>query len=314
MIRLFTRIAVLTTLLTACGKPSTDNYEVMWGVHTMARSANLLNLKPRQSVEVCTDASDRLAAAHDAIRKWATALGRWGHFTLNPCNSNSTVKINILPGNQVGLNYFTANPGRIFIQSNATGKFMSAIMLHEFGHSFGMCDQYSGGGGCSNHSSPRKENSEVMGATSANKQTLTPGDIEGVRKAASAIRTEAAIAWEQYLAANPPPQGSGPNTGGSTPTASEVFAAVSLNDNETLSLAISVPAGASKVALCQGSAATCQEGGSGNIQLRAIGSRNGRDLYKADSISSNQQTEVNFVASFTEQSTPKTKRFKAKKN
>ena len=111
---------VLIALLTfACRQPQTDRSTVKWGVHQMGPNANILNLLPNQTLEVCAPNDEWISAAKSAVQQWATAIGRWGYFEIKPCNSSANVKITMSGFDQAGLNYFTENPGRIYIQSNA---------------------------------------------------------------------------------------------------------------------------------------------------------------------------------------------------
>ncbi len=169
-----------------------------WGVHPSYSSANLLRLEPDQSVEFCGPTHQHIGYAENGFRQWAEALNRWDHIKVNPCGSKSHQVINLMRSGNLGMNHFTGNPGLIEVSSTATGDFLHALILHELGHSFGLCDQYGNGGTCSNIRSPYLQGSEVMGATNATKRSLTAGDITGAQKAAS-LDTPANRLWTAYL-------------------------------------------------------------------------------------------------------------------
>ena len=277
--------------LTGC-KPFSedDDGQLKWGVHRLARNANILNMLPNQSVEVCADRQDWVAASHEAIQKWATAIDRWGHMKVVNCGQAADLTIRVSPGDMTGLNYFTARPGRILIKSGASGNFLRAISLHEFGHSFGLCDQYkdAGSAGCSDAKSARQENSEVMGATNASKLNLTMGDIEGVRKAASDMSVRANQAWQNYLlnakqksqsgsAANAQPA---PQQQNSALNRKVYASLVTGGAPDRPKLAVSVVEGAS-VAVCkmQFGQKSCTVSSSSSIPMQKVKSANGRDFY-----------------------------------
>lgn len=196
-------LVVIALLTFACQQTDSTRSTVKWGVHQMAPNANILKLLPNQTLEICAPSEEWLTAAKGAVQQWATAIGRWGFFEIKPCNSSANLRINMSGFDQAGLNYFTDNPGRIYIQSSATDNMLRALVLHEYGHSFGMCDQYmdAGSASCSS-TADRQDNSEVMGATSPNKQKLTPGDITGVI-AASKLNIKANTEWNSFLATKP---------------------------------------------------------------------------------------------------------------
>gem|GEM_PF-4771461 len=183
-----------------------------------AQFANIASLRPGESIEFC-GRSDQVAAAESALSKWLTPLGREGHINVNTCNQGSTLRINM-----TGINQCAGSPacnsyqfsygggeqsqlpdGTIEIQSSINGVYLDAIMLHELGHSFGLCDQYPNSHNCSTGST--KSNSEVMGTTDPTKSELTPGDIETVIIAASE-NLRSAEQWEEFersSASNPSP-------------------------------------------------------------------------------------------------------------
>ncbi len=260
--------------LTSCLPQDAQLSRLKWGIHASARNANLLNLLPNQSVEVCAENQESIPASHEAIKKWSEVIGRWGHFKILECGAGADLRINMSGYDATGLNYFTANPGKIFISSSASGNYRKAIILHEYGHSFGLCDQYTdvGSANCSDDRSPRQENSEVMGATNPGKLTLTPGDIEGVRKAASSPIVRSTRVWENYLA----------NQSQTTNSMQSDYYAMIVDTGvaENPKIAVSVPAGSSLTVCPIGFGfGTCDAGSSRALGFVRNQSVNNRDIY-----------------------------------
>ena len=199
-------LGLLALATAACGPVDHGENQsvVKWGMHSYGLRANLLNLLPGQSVEVCAQTNEQLNAAVTAIEKWATVINRWGKFSVKPCGSRSNLVITVQGSSVVGQNQFTANPGRILVMGSASGDFLQAILLHEIGHSWGLCDQYmdAGSASCSSTRSPSQNNNEVMGATSANKLQLTEGDKVGIRTVAN-MDSPANNAWRNHLRMRP---------------------------------------------------------------------------------------------------------------
>lgn len=260
--------------LFSCKSDDKSMSRLKWGIHNSARSANLLNLLPNQSVEVCAENPESIPAAHEAIQKWSSAIGRWGFFKIKECGQGADLRIDMFGYDATGLNYFSANPGKIYISSSSSGNFRKAIILHEYGHSFGLCDQYkdAGSANCSDDRSPRQENDEVMGATYPSKLQLTPGDIEGVRKAASSPIVPSTKVWQSFLANQS-------STGGSD--ANSFFAMVVDGSSvSTPRVAVSVPQGFQLTVCAIGQGfGTCSPGSARQIPFDKVQPINGRDIY-----------------------------------
>jgi hypothetical protein len=313
----------VAAFIQGCKPPTEPESRLQWGVHQSARSANILNLLPNQSVEVCADKQDWVAAGHEAIQKWATAIGRWGHIKIVQCGQTSDLTINLQGFDSTGLNYFTARPGKIFMKSSASGNFLRAIALHEFGHSFGLCDQYkdAGSSNCSDARSERQQNSEVMGATNASKLNLTLGDIEGVRKAASDLSIRANSRWQNYLSnASPNQQNSQPQ---SQPLPQpqtlqrKVFARlVAGSASDRPKLAVSAPAGSS-VAVCryQFGLSSCTSQSSQYLVMQKANQSNGREFYVStqDLAGLNSSGNLIFVVTVKDSAGAKTEKFAIKR-
>lgn len=263
----------LAATLFSCRPTATERSELQWGVHRMARNANILNMLPNQSVEVCADKQDWMTAGQEAIQKWATAIDRAGHLKVVACGQSADLTIKLQGFDSAGLNYFTERPGRIQLRSSATGNLLRALALHEFGHSFGLCDQYkdAGSANCSDAKSERQDNDEVMGATNSSKLNLTMGDIEGVRKAASDLTIKANSQWKNYLLNFKPNQ----NTNRPFYARIEAGSAV-----DSAKIAISIAQGAS-VSICRfaNGLTECSPTSSQAMALQKTQTINGRDIY-----------------------------------
>jgi len=263
-----------------CKPPADAESRLTWGVHQSARSANLLNLLPNQSVEVCADKQDWVAAGQEAIQKWATAINRWGHIKVLNCGQSADLTINMQGFDSTGLNYFTARPGKIFLKSSATGNFLRAVALHEYGHSFGLCDQYkdAGSANCSDARSERQQNEEVMGATNSSKLNLTMGDIEGVRKAASDLSVKANSQWNNYLLNNKNP--SSPSSVSPAVQRKAYASLVSGGPADRPKLAVSVAQGVTfSICKLQTGQADCPANSALALQMQKFSTANGRDFY-----------------------------------
>ena len=308
-----------------CKSSTEAESRLQWGVHQSARSANILNLLPNQSVEVCADKQDWVAAGQEAIQKWATAIGRWGHIKVVQCGQTSDLTINLQGFDSTGLNYFTARPGKIFMKSSASGNFLRAIALHEFGHSFGLCDQYkdAGSSNCSDARSERQQNSEVMGATNASKLNLTLGDIEGVRKAASDLSVRANSRWQNYLSnARPNQQNSQPQPQAQPQQQPQtlqrkVFARlVTGSANDRPKLAVSAPAGSS-VAVCryQFGLSSCTSQSSQYLAMQKANPLNGREFYVStqDLMGLTSTGNLIFIVTVKDSTGAKTEKFAIKR-
>ncbi len=209
MLRIVKIIYLLSVAIVvgSCAPPDAKgkSSRIEWGMLQGGGTANIIGLLPGDSLEFCSSDPADVAGAERATERWATAIGRWGHFQMNKCSSNSTVTINIAKFSSVGLNYWNSRPGRIFVNSGASGDFLNAILLHEVGHSFGLCDQYkdAASAGCSAHRSEQQQNSEIMGATSRSKLELGPGDIEGVNSVAADPEIDSTKTWIDFLKKSP---------------------------------------------------------------------------------------------------------------
>jgi hypothetical protein len=271
--------------LSACGRDIETESNPSWNTHRAARFANLLTLSPNETVELCGPTNEHVAAGVDAIRQWAEPIGRWGHFRVQDCGSGSDLRINIRNSNQyVGLNYLTSNPGLIYTRTGASGNFLKALMLHEIGHSWGLCDQYTDPGreNCATNRPPSP--GEVMGGTNASKIRLTPGDIEGIKAAAGLQDVSINQRWQVYLETLPSrpdsPNTPMPNSFNAAPRQS--FAKLIANRDGNLELLVSGPS-QSRFDVCAYSLAgarppSCAPGSAGFVPAHLQAPHNGRTV------------------------------------
>jgi hypothetical protein len=208
-------LAFFAGLVVSC-KLDPSNSTLTGDLTSIARYANILSLTPGQSLAFC-GREDQIQAAKNGVAKWLAPLGRNGHIKINECGQNSNLTINIVPlsSNRGADSWYYQEydfsgsaklpNGTIEIRQSINGAFLTALILHELGHGFGLCDQYAeksqvdcvGGAGA-----PRQNNNEVMGITTISKQQLTEGDLQALLYRAAPIN-RSAQAWKSFLRENP---------------------------------------------------------------------------------------------------------------
>lgn len=285
--------SILVLSFASCNDPSRGGAasRVKWGQLNGGETANIIGISPGESLEFCSDDPAAVAGAERATEKWSSVIGRWGHFKMNKCGSQSTVKINISGFGQTGLNYWNANPGRIYVNSSATGNFLNAILLHEVGHSFGLCDQYMGAAqaNCSENRMSAQQNSEIMGSTSPSKLEVTGGDIEGVKSVSVDASIDSTSKWIALLKTNPTVNPNG------NPTPGGLFVALDSGSGEgTPKIEISGPKG-QEISLCSASSpseTTCRD--ANKIPVKLDRTSGDVDIYRTvDAVASLSQTQAN---------------------
>lgn len=205
-------VGVVVACLPATSQRSGSRTE--WYLMKNWQQANLLSVLPGQSVSVCTQVAkpEWVPATEWAIEQWARAAGRWGYFKLVPCEEPANLKIRLRyptegEGNPLAMNYYSNKPGVIVIGTGerAKGDYLKAVMLHEIGHSWGLCDMYA-------RSNPEEtcsdigdgvDNSELMGQTDASKLALTGGDAKALLRATTDQSLAANVQWAKVVQANP---------------------------------------------------------------------------------------------------------------
>ncbi len=212
---IFLLLAFLASL-SSC-KISSSESGLRGDLHTgFGTHANIMSLRPGESLEFCGQRQDQIQAAERAVAKWLTPIGRNGHLNINPCNTGSNLRINLTAINRCqgspACNIYRLNlgepdngrfdDGTIEISSQVSGAYLDAMLLHELGHSFGLCDQYTdkASANCVGApGAPRQDNREIMGATDASKQQLTQGDLDALQRAVDANYRSTGD-WQHFLA------------------------------------------------------------------------------------------------------------------
>ncbi len=231
--------------LSGCGpQPGEDggSSSLKWG-HLAYREGGtgwFVNVKPTDKIEVCTkkaappDANFQIADS--SIRKWVKPLGRDKAIQIVKCGEASGTKFKVditlnsndpdCSGSVLGWTMVETGEMHICKSAMSSNSLKTNVTLHEFGHMFGMCDQYSGGVGCDSAHSAKVDNNTIMGNGIDDATDLVQDDIDGINNMAS--RSEFAAtkkAWEDFLkngggtgGGTTPPTGGGttPPTGGGT--------------------------------------------------------------------------------------------------
>jgi hypothetical protein len=282
LVKIITLALFAQVFLMSCNSSANRKTRLKWDLLGQADYANMLSVLPNESVEICSSDQELIDEAKSAIQQWSVAINRWGHFKLNDCGKGSDLRINMVPftptaqENILARNFYWKNPGHIDVLFNITGDFKKAVVLHELGHSFGLCDQYEKEGynpGCSGIGTPRKQNNEIMGATDQTKLKLTDGDIKGALEAATNPQIPFSKPWKEYLdkISGSVQKNSGP-----------IFAmVVDTGTPDQPKIAVSVPKGQNNIAVCflQSGVGTCDIASPRAIPFKKTIDINDRDIW-----------------------------------
>lgn len=199
----------------ACKQRRETGSEVKWGhLKHLNENTELIYLPPGSSIAVCGRAAPMVKKL---VANWARTIGRDTLLTLKDCNTSATKVLTIYehesPHAQQRCRHFYPNGGAggfregndlVFCVAFTDLKFEQAL-LHELGHSWGLCDQYTSdlanSDNCSAvHSGPKDPNS-AMGAYKA--VDITADDIEGMKALAARSDIPANAKWQEALAQAP---------------------------------------------------------------------------------------------------------------
>lgn len=203
--RFKTHALIISLVAVGCAKPnnSTPNY----GFLATSKFSSYLTLTPSDMVLVCGDDSRGFRkSALQAVRTWSAAAGRnglrvvdkesctgWEHFR---AGIRAATNGNGCGGSVLGYNRRLDEAGfhaSIVVCPLGWGQLggAKAIMLHEVGHSFGLCDQYPSRPGqpwisfhdnCRSYMKSTNANYSIMnGGSSRASETLTEDDIVALR-------------------------------------------------------------------------------------------------------------------------------------
>lgn len=225
-------------VLAACGpkhmSEGSSESSLMWG-HLKYNEGGkiwLINVGPTDEVEICTSKStpseEAFQLADSSIRKWVKPMGRDKAVKIVKCGetTGSGKKFNIditlnssksscAQSGVLGWTMVTTGEVHLCKSAHRNQTLLMNVTLHEFGHTFGMCDQYSGGVGCDSANSAAVDNETIMGNGRDDATDLVQDDINGITKMSN--RPEFASvkkAWEDFLKGGGTDPGNG---GGTTP-------------------------------------------------------------------------------------------------
>lgn len=182
-----------------CIKPKNDQSRIQWGhLGGISTSYFLVALPPQSKITVCGDSRTIVA---NALRIWAEGAGRAEHLTIDDaCSPNATKQIQVYgikdgepqtgACNKVNINTGVSNTAGYSIVEYgaikicpASAKYdsdsMFALLLHEVGHLWGMCDQYGHAVNCDENNKGPVDKNSVMGASYS--RSLAADDLRGIR-------------------------------------------------------------------------------------------------------------------------------------
>jgi hypothetical protein len=177
-----------------------------------ANSGFLINLPPGSKVTVCEDYQDE---AKRAVLAWAAAIGRETQLIVTKgCQADADRKYYVYQRNRSAAACRQAYPsytpgafsrttttgGQIYICHPNTDRMIFQTLLHEFGHNWGMCDQYQGGAACDvyHRTTYLSQHKSVMGCSYADH--LEQDDLAGIRYMANRQDIPVNKIWSEALA------------------------------------------------------------------------------------------------------------------
>ena len=218
----FIPVLLLAIHVSHCGRPrlDSDDSTVKWGMYHDRRAVNmagLLSLQPNSKICVRGYVAKEAAAA---IRKWTDAIGRTSRLPVQVDCTDGQRQITLSGPQDSGCSGrmagYTNTVDQIHVCANYSGNDLFHVLMHESGHMFGLCDQYSGGSDCTGG---QVNPDTVMGAVplGRGKTALTADDVAGIKAITSIPELGANRAW---LALGPAPDSAGtPPTQPQVPTA-----------------------------------------------------------------------------------------------
>lgn len=142
------------------------------------RAGWFINIMPGETVEIC--GSDReIYETEKAFKKWAAAIGRAEQIKVVACtDAEPSKKKWVITVSQSSWSMCTPGTGKVEMGGGGSGP--TEAMLHEMGHLWGMCDQYTDN--CDPENRGEWNLGSVMG--SAASLELKEDDIVGIKKLA----------------------------------------------------------------------------------------------------------------------------------
>jgi hypothetical protein len=194
----------------------------LWGHLDGFLEPTLVNVPPNAKIAVCADAK-MLAPVMNAMRAWATALGRLEHLkleaTCDPAGASGWVSVvDPVSAQDKADCQSDAFADPAFKKTDFGGGIMVChpdqemvgLLIHEVGHLWGMCDQYADDTfEVGMHSSCSKVNASASATTSVMNGTgpkeLTPDDVAGIKALAARTDIPANAVWKKFLAGDDSP-------------------------------------------------------------------------------------------------------------
>ena len=176
-----------------------------WGILTYYKDAVLLKIPPKGKVTVCADRQQVGEYVAQSVLIWAKAIGRDKYITSkNDCDRSSDVTLTV----QAAYEYVqTADTsyweGKIRYNAFDSRYQQLPPMLHEVGHTWGLCDQYDGGlwncrQSVSNAGTENSNRTSVMGCNY--RSELAEDDIKGIKYIADLQGVGQNQQWKDFLA------------------------------------------------------------------------------------------------------------------
>lgn len=178
-----------------------------WGILTQYKDAVLLKIPPRGKVTVCADRQQVGENVAQSVLIWAKEIGRDKYITSkNDCDRSSDVTLTVQAANDVQTANTAYWEGKINYNATDATYQQLAVMLHEVGHNWGLCDQYTSAlWNCDqSEQSAWNENSNGVSVMGGNyKTTLAADDIKGIKHITSMQGVGQNDQWKTFLAGNP---------------------------------------------------------------------------------------------------------------
>lgn len=186
------RVIAILLFASACGAPETHpSSQIQWGVLRGAAAT----FRSARTLLICGDGALR-PVGNDALWEWNNARGRHHSMVNSPSCApryrfDASLRVVSQPcsAGVAGFHTQSGNHHDITICAGVPRANWIRVMLHEVGHAFGLCDQYSPGNSsqiafhsnCGWPRSNRPARSVMGGLYSGSPEALTPDDVLGIK-------------------------------------------------------------------------------------------------------------------------------------
>jgi hypothetical protein len=192
-----------TALLFSChaGTGEQDS-KVNWG-HMGNVRQTFIALPPYSHISTC---GYRKEFAKEAVLRWAAVIGRDKYLTIDDSCTRGAHRATFHGPDEAqrtgecqgGVMGFTDTVSNVYICYDVKENMLQNIYLHEVGHMWGMCDQYTDG--LWNCARLNNQNKRSMMGGADGKTELTPDDIAGMQALAARKDVPNYSAWQKVLA------------------------------------------------------------------------------------------------------------------